>query len=123
MNCPAKSEKGEHCMYATTLCCYHCGATYPLTNLSVCPLCAKPGEESALNETLGVEYDVAALKHILDRDELARRPAGIWRYHELLPVANPEFRIDSGAGGTRLAQLTRLPERFALMKVEGSNPS
>jgi threonine synthase len=52
------------------------------------------GEESALNETLGVCYDVAALKGVLDREELARRPAGLWRYHELLPVADPAFRID-----------------------------
>src|SRR5207244_12800599 len=110
-------------MYATNLRCYHCGATYPLTNLSLCPVCAKPGEESALNETLGVEYDVDALKNSLDRDELARRPTGIWRYHELLPVADPQFRISTGAGGTQLARLTSLPERFALMKVEGSNPS
>src|SRR5205814_10661103 len=116
-------ERGRNTMYATHLRCYHCGKEYPLTNLSTCPACAKPGEESALNETLGVEYNVAALKQGLDRDELARRPAGIWRYHELLPVAQREFRIANGAGGTRLARLTRLPEQFAWMKVEGSNAS
>jgi threonine synthase len=86
-----------------------------------------PGQESALNETMGVQYDRAALKSQLDRDELARRPAGLWRYHELLPVADPAFRIDLGAGGTRLARLTRLPEVGAgtavFMKVEGSNPT
>jgi threonine synthase len=85
------------------------------------------GEESALNETLGVCYDVAALKGVLDREELARRPAGLWRYHELLPVADPAFRIDLGAGGTRLAPLTQLAEASdglrLFMKVEGSNPS
>jgi len=86
-----------------------------------------PGEESALNETLGVQYDLAALKNHLDREELARRPAGLWRYHELLPVIDPTFRIDLGAGGTRLAQMKRLPEistgKSIFMKVEGSNPT
>ncbi|HEY6410188.1 MAG TPA: pyridoxal-phosphate dependent enzyme, partial [Ktedonobacteraceae bacterium] len=114
-------------MYATHLHCYYCGADYPLTRLGSCPTCAKPGHESALNETLGVQYDLTALKSHLDRDELARRPAGLWRYHELLSVADPAFHIDLGAGGTRLVRLTRLPEASAgkafSMKVEGSNPT
>ncbi|HJT55400.1 MAG TPA: pyridoxal-phosphate dependent enzyme [Ktedonobacteraceae bacterium] len=114
-------------MYATDLHCFCCGADLPLTHRGSCSVCARPDEESALNETLGVRYDVAALKGVLDREELARRPAGLWRYHELLPVADPAFRIDLGAGGTRLAPLTRITEAvegFRLfMKVEGSNPS
>jgi len=114
-------------MYAVALHCFFCNVDYSLTTLGSCPRCARPGEESALNETLGVTYDLDALKHQLDRDELARRPAGLWRYHELLPVADPAFRIDLGAGGTRLARLTRLPEartdKMLLMKVEGSNPT
>ena len=114
-------------MYATALHCYFCGTDFPLTKLGSCPVCAHPGQESALNETLGVKYDLAALKRLLDREELARRPAGLWRYHELLPVADPAFRIDLGAGGTRLARMTRLPEcvggNMLFMKVEGSNPT
>jgi len=114
-------------MYATTLHCFFCGADFPLTNLGSCPICARSGQESALNETLGVKYDLAALKRLLDREELARRPAGLWRYRELLPVIDPAFRIDLGAGGTRLAPLTRLPEVAAgnllYVKVEGSNPT
>jgi threonine synthase len=80
-----------------------------------------------LNETLGVRYDLEALKRHLDRDELVRRPAGLWRYAELLPVADPAWRIDLGAGGTRLTRLTRLlessGEQGIFMKMEGSNPS
>lgn len=114
-------------MYATALRCSFCDADFPLTNLASCTHCAKPGEENALNETLGVTYNLAALKKHLDRDELTRRPAGIWRYHELLPVANTAMRIDLGAGGTRLAHLTRLPESQLMpklfVKVEGSNPT
>ncbi|HET8846300.1 MAG TPA: pyridoxal-phosphate dependent enzyme [Ktedonobacteraceae bacterium] len=114
-------------MYATSLFCTFCQAEYPLTNLSMCPRCARVGEESALNETLGVHYDLEALKRHLDRDELVRRPAGLWRYADLLPVADPAFRIDLGAGGTHLTRLGRLPEstgkRRVFMKVEGSNPT
>lgn len=114
-------------MYATALHCTFCGTDFPLTNLGTCPICVRPGEESSLNETLGVTYDLATLKNHLDRDELAKRPSGIWRYHELLPVADPALRIDLGAGGTRLAHLTRLPDRQVtqklFMKIEGSNPT
>ncbi len=113
-------------MYATSLFCTFCGTEYPLTGLGMCSRCARVGEESALNETLGVRYDVDSLRQHLDRDELARRPAGLWRYAELLPVADPAFRIDLGAGGTRLARLTRLPESDGhklFVKVEGSNPT
>ncbi len=114
-------------MYATALRCSFCGTEFPLTNLGTCTTCVRPGEESSLNETLGVTYDLAMVKNSLDRDELAKRPAGVWRYHELLPVADPALRIDLGAGGTRLARLTRLPEsqvaQKIFMKVEGSNPT
>lgn len=114
-------------MYATSLICTFCHAEYPLTNLGMCPQCAHPGEESALNETLGVRYDLEALKRHLDRDQLVRQPAGLWRYADLLPVADPAFRIDLGAGGTRLTRMGRLPDsagkRKVFMKVEGSNPS
>lgn len=88
-------------MYATNLHCFYCGANYALTHRGSCTVCATAGEESALSETLGVQYDLAAIKRQLDREELARRPAGLWRYRELLPVVDPAFRIDLGAGGTR----------------------
>ncbi len=50
-------------MYATTLHCYHCNANYPLTHRGSCPACATTGEETALNETLGVQYDLTAIKN------------------------------------------------------------
>lgn len=113
-------------MYMMTLRCTFCGTDFPLTNLGACTRCGKAGEESALNETLEVTYDVTALKSHVDRDELERRPAGIWRYHEFLPVADPAMRIDLGAGGTRLTRITRLEDgegQKLFMKLEGSNPT
>src|SRR5258708_37368159 len=102
-----ESRSGERrAMYATTQRCVFCGTEYPLTHRGSCTRCAGPGEESAMHETLAVQYDVAALKRQLDRDELARRPSGLWRYRELLPVVDPAFRVELGAGGTRLVPLT-----------------
>ena len=72
-------------MYATTLHCYRCNTNYPLTHRGSCPTCATTGEESALNETLGVQYNLESIKHQLDREEL-------------LPIVDPAFRIDLGAG-------------------------
>src|SRR5437764_7089314 len=123
-----QSRTGERrAMYATTQCCVFCGAEYPLTHRGSCTRCARPGEESALHETLAVQYDMATLKRQLDREELARRPAGLWRYRELLPVVDPAFRIELRAGGTQLVPLTRISEAVAgsklLMKMEGSNPT
>src|SRR5260370_27036185 len=97
-------------MYATSLHCFYCGADFPLTQRGSCMNCDTVGQESVLSETLGVQYDLAAIKRQLDRDELVRRAAGLWRYRELLPVVDPAFRIDLGAGGTRLASLTRIPD-------------
>lgn len=123
-----ESLSGEReAMYATTLRCVFCGTEYPLTHRGSCTRCARPGEESALHETLAVQYDLAALRRQLDREELARRPSGLWRYRELLPVVDPAFRVELGAGGTRLVPLTRIAEALdgnrLLMKVEGSNPT
>ncbi len=123
-----ESRSGERrAMYATTLRCVFCGSEYPLTHRGFCTRCAVPGEESALHDTLAVQYDVAELKRRLDREELARRPPGLWRYRELLPVVDPAFCVELGAGGTRLVPLTRIAEavegRRLLVKVEGSNPT
>src|SRR5947209_19182418 len=97
------SKSGESkTMYATNLHCSHCNANCPLTHRGSCPTCATTGEESALNETLGVQYDLTAIKRHLDRDELARRPAGLWRYRDMPPVVAPALPIDVWPGGTTM---------------------
>src|SRR5260370_31624205 len=114
-------------MYATTQRCVFCGTEYPLIHRGPCTTCARSGEESAMHETLAVQYDVAALKRQLDREELARRPSGLWRYRELLPVVDPAFRVELGAGGTRLLPLTRIAQAVeglrVLLDVGGANPT
>ncbi len=45
---------------------------------------------SDAGQPLLARYDLPKARAELDRDELMRRPAGMWRYHELLPVADPD---------------------------------
>jgi threonine synthase len=113
------------------LACVRCGARYPMTARAACSACLTgldvPSiEDSSLSQTLAVDYDVDALRRALDRDRLQSRSPGLWKYAELLPVADPGRRIDVGAGGTRLAPLTRLADALRvnlLAKVEGENPT
>jgi len=66
---------------------------------------------SAAGKPLLVRYDLDAVKSAVDRESLAARPPGMWRYREMLPVerqdhivsfnetASPIFRADSLGGG------------------------
>ena len=117
--------------FAVGLACVRCGARYPLLARAACAACltgldAPSIEDSSLSQTLAVGYDLDAVRRSLDRDRLRSRPPGLWKWAELLPVADPACRIDVGAGGTRLSPLARLdrdlPVRL-LAKVEGQNPS
>ena len=62
-----------------------------------------------------------------DTPEFAARPAGLWRYAELLPVREESYRLDLGEGGTPLLAATRLGPELGLprleMKDEGLNPT
>lgn len=117
--------------FATGLVCVRCGARYPLTARAACAACLTgldvPSiEDSSLSQTLAVDYDFDRLRGALDRDRLRSRGRGLWRYAELLPVADPACRIDVGAGGTRLARLGRLDHGLPvtlLAKIEGENPT
>lgn len=72
-------------------------------------------------------YDLEKARAELDRDKIMRRPASMWRFHELLPVDDPACRITLGEGGKPILQLPQLGEKFGLnqvyMKDEGQNPT
>ncbi len=51
------------------------------------------------------------------------RRFGVWRYRELLPLADDVEPISLGEGGTPLVRVSRLPGVNALVKFEGSNPT
>ncbi len=58
---------------------------------------------------------------------MRKRPRGIWRWSELLPVRKPDFRLTLGEGDTPLLRLPHLAHALGLvnlfMKDDGANPS
>ncbi|HXM79122.1 MAG TPA: threonine synthase [Thermoanaerobaculia bacterium] len=63
----------------------------------------------------------------LDRDDVGGRPRSIWRWHEMMPVEDPNHVVSLGEGGTPLLSAQRLgsPSGFRdlWIKDEGNNPS
>jgi threonine synthase len=72
-------------------------------------------------------YDLARARAQLDRAEIARRPADLWRYHELLPVSAPGHVVSLGEGMTPLLAMPRLGGALGvprlLMKDESLIPT
>ncbi len=100
----------------------------------ICPVCRR-GFDPACVQTFCVdcrsplvtEYDLAGLRSKLNREEIRRRPRGIWRWNELLPVINARYRVSLGEGDTPLLKVPRLGEACGavdlLMKDESLNPT
>src|SRR5689334_25414614 len=89
-------EKNEGFMRA--LKCRECGREYPLTANHVCEFDFGP---------LEVVYDYDRIKASLTRDTITRRGKSMWRYRELLPVAN-EPTVGTQVGFTPLVKADRL---------------
>ncbi len=112
-------DKGSYMSFLTHLECSHCGQDYDADQLiKVCSDCGYP---------LLVRYDLQNAADQLDRDEISSRPAGLWRYHELLPVRDPENVVTLGEGGKPMLRLESLGMRLGLsnlyLKDEGQNPT
>ena len=102
--------------FVTHLECSSTGRRYPA------------GEVHGLSEAgrpLLVRYDPDAIAAALDREELAARPDGFWRYREFLPVARPENRISLGEVTTPLIALfpAERGKGELLVKDEGRLPT
>ena len=63
----------------------------------------------------------------LDRDAALGRPRSIWRWHELMPVEDPENVVTLGEGGTPLLRADRLGSGAGFsdlwIKDESGNPT
>src|SRR5688572_9193698 len=79
---------------------------------------------SKAGRPLLVRYDLAALKGALTKDELARRPADLWRYREFLPVRRTENIVSLGEVMTPLiaAPKLRCGSGDVFIKDEGRLP-
>jgi len=77
---------------------------------------------SRAGKPLLVRYDLAAVGRTLTKDRVAARRGGIWRWAELLPVADPAHRLDLGETVTPLIQL-RDDQVEVLVKDESRLPT
>ncbi len=105
--------------YLQHLVCSDCAKTYPADQVQTyCSECSSP---------LLPQYDLVSIKATVDRDQIARRPRGMWRWRELLPVTDPGQVVSLGEGDTPLLKLGRLGSELGLsrcyLKDEAFNPT
>jgi threonine synthase len=105
--------------YLSHLQCSDCGCQFNASAIQTyCPDCQAP---------LFACYDLDAARFKLDRDEFRKRLPGLWRWHELLPVTNPENILTLGEGDAPLLRAPRLGAELGLpnlfIKEEGRNPT
>jgi threonine synthase len=100
-----------------TLRCRECGRVREFEAAYVCEQCFGP---------LEVAYDLAAIRDRISRESIAKGPATIWRYRELLPAPSGD-PIDLGTGFTPLVRARNLGELLGLdhlyVKNDTLNPT
>ena len=87
--------------------CRECGREYPLAATHVCEFDFGP---------LEVAYDYALIKKSLTRAAIAKRPQTMWRYRELLPIAN-EPTVGTEVGFTPLIKADRLAKALGIREL------
>jgi threonine synthase len=105
-------------MRVTRIDCTRCERTYAAgQRLHLCE-CGAP---------LFARYDLVRAARELRRDQLAAREPTLWRYAEVLPVAEPRHRVSLGEGFTPLLECPRLGAALGLsqlsVKDESANPT
>ncbi len=82
-------------------------------------------ELSQAGKPLLVKYDLPALAEAVSREQLAQRPADMWRYREFLPVRKMENIVSLGECHTPLISLPRLQAGRGdlIIKDEGRLPT
>ena len=82
---------------------------------------------SKAGQPLLARYNLQKAATELDRDEISRRPATLWRFRELLPVRDPKYIVSLGEGAKPVLKLDNLGRLLGLkhlyLKDEGQNPT
>ncbi|MDH3216539.1 MAG: threonine synthase [Candidatus Krumholzibacteria bacterium] len=105
--------------YLTHLQCALCNKHYDPNRLwNLCPGCNRP---------LLARYDLEAVARALHKEDLAERSPTLWRYREMLPLADPSHALTLGEGFTPLTKAVRLGQEVGFenlyIKDEGLNPT
>lgn len=105
--------------YLSFLECGYCAEKLdPDKLLNLCPRCGKP---------LLARYDLDGAKLAVKPEDLGKREPTLWRYRELLPIRNDDFRLSLGEGFTPLLWAKRLEQETGhsslFIKDEGLNPT
>ena len=87
--------------------CRLCGKQYPKQPLNFCTEDFGP---------LEVEYDYAGAAEALSKNKVERRPHGMWRFRELLPL-DGEPTVGPQVGGTPLIRADRLADALGVDKL------
>lgn len=79
------------------------------------------------NSPLLARYDLESVRQHTDRDEISGRAGRMWRWHELLPVKDPQHIVHLGEGDTSMLHAPRLGKELGLpnlyIKDESTNPT
>ena len=99
--------------------CPECHQHLPADRIqTVCDRCDSP---------LFARYDLNDLARRITPLDISRRPSGLWRWTELLPVEDDRYRLTLGEGDTPLLPVPRLAASLRLehlyLKDEGVNPT
>jgi threonine synthase len=102
--------------------CVLCGAEYGINEREY--VCPKHGNEGILD----VVYDYPYIRQRMSKSKLARNADySIWRYADVLPIANPGLRPTQQVGWTPLYYSERLNRQLGLtslfIKDDGRNPT
>jgi threonine synthase len=97
--------------YAQNLKCRECGRTYGLEPIAACEECWAP---------LEVVYDYGRIWSDVRREDLASRPATMWRYRELLPLVDEPW-VGHSTGFTPLVRARRLGAALGIRELYVKN--
>ncbi len=105
--------------FLTDLTCSNCNKSFSAEEVQTfCPSCNTP---------LISNYDLNAVREHVNRDEITKRNKGMWRWHELLPVREPENIVTLGEGDAATLHLPRVGTMLGLsnlfVKDESTNPT